>query len=346
MLTRSQVYTLLLLRHRGNTLFSRLPIDLIRNISDFGQDPQSNFAKALHYVAYGELTEAKALLDQHPRLVLQAGTVVTPGGLTVIRTTLLECALGAGDPEMAVMILPYFSHVAGGENEKEQQLARYRPCIEGMLNQPPYDLTALIDIIKASSWDAISAALNKEMNRESKLRDALMQFRQEVTPGTVTRPRMHYHYPTLLHAFEIFYREWNDLEEDVGCGGGPRPKCDLVWRQVIGYLQRGLPAVDRFAFARGLYDIVENKAPIERVIGESGSFWPSAAAVDSDFVGLGFDYGISSGGRAEKEALRMARVGPSGQHISKLMSSKNIRLAELMPPQPKPKTASCACVIA
>ena len=67
-------------------------------------------------------------------------------------------------------------------------------------------------------------------------------------------------------------------------------KCNLVWRQVIGYLQRGLPAVDRFAFARGLY-IEVNNAELERKFEFKGgrSSFPDTGG--SEF-GLGFEYGM------------------------------------------------------
>lgn len=94
-----------------------------------------------------------------------------------------------------------------------------------------------------------------------------------------------------MHAFELYDREWNNLYQ---ASGNNYDKLYLVWRQVIGYLQRGLPAVDRFAFAMGLYDLVESKKPLVRKTeyqyGE-GSF-PDVAPNDSSRAGVGFDYGI------------------------------------------------------
>lgn len=152
---------------------------------------------------------------------------------------------------------------------------------------------------------------------------------------------MHYNYPTLIHAFELYDRKWNNLYR---LSGNNYDKCDLVWRQVIGYLQRGLPAVDRFAFAQGLYDLVENKKPLVRQTnyqyGED--VFPDMASSVSSFSVLGFDFGIY--GRVRCEAwdgdVRAARgctvVFAKGLlFYAKLMSSKNFKLAELMQPQPK-----------
>ncbi|MGC1181356.1 MAG: hypothetical protein WA877_00205, partial [Legionella sp.] len=104
MLTREQVYVMLMLRKRENTIFSTLPVELIQEISDFGQDPNSGIAKALHHAAYARQEDVKALLallDENPSLLLQAGNVVTPGGDEWKRVTIYEFLLGAGDYELA-----------------------------------------------------------------------------------------------------------------------------------------------------------------------------------------------------------------------------------------------------
>lgn len=104
---------------------------------------------------------------------------MTPAGLIVKHTTLLECALGSGDHEMIEMIKPYFSEFEGGEEQKERQLERYRPCIEALQKQKPDDLTWLIDIIKTSSMDDVHAELatgdRYDKTYKSPLRDALKQ---------------------------------------------------------------------------------------------------------------------------------------------------------------------------
>ena len=85
----------------SNSPLSSLPLDVFRYICHLGKNSVSAVEEALERVAFGELDQAKALLDVKPNLVLERGNVVTPGGMNVINTSLLECALGAGDPEMA-----------------------------------------------------------------------------------------------------------------------------------------------------------------------------------------------------------------------------------------------------
>jgi hypothetical protein len=155
-------------------------------------EPQSDIAKLLRHIAYGNLAAAKAMLKADPRLVLQAGHTETPSGLMVLHTTPLECALGAGDPEMAMMIAKYFDSriIVGGATVREEQFARYHQHIEEMFNpekNPPYNFTLLIETLMAAQPEDVMAALNCDMSRECVLRVVLEQFRKDFTPGTITR---------------------------------------------------------------------------------------------------------------------------------------------------------------
>ena len=317
MLTREQVYTMLMLRNRENNILSVLPDELICQISDFGQDPDSEIAKALRLAADGmekALNELAAMLDKNPRLLLQAGNVMTRGGQYVKHVTLYEFFLGAGDPDAAKRIEPYFAKIkdedakpVNGEGECVRQYERYRPHIEALAKQleskqPAYDLKSLLNSIKQSAAADVLAALNKDMTHESILRDALIQFRKAVRLKKVA-VGMHYkHYTTLMQAFDLHYEEWKTLSNN--CTN--YDKCDLVWRQIIGYLQRGLPHIDRFAFARAFND---KERTLEFRYG-SGSF-PDTSSGDSDLSGPGFDVALY--GRralARRPGVRGAAVCP------------------------------------
>jgi hypothetical protein len=151
------------------------------------------------------------------------------------------------------------------------------------------------------------------MSHESLLRDALCKFRDDVRPKEMTEPGMHYNYQRLIYAFNLLDREWKNLKN-----GDNDDKCDLVWRQVFGYLQRGLPAVDRFAFAQDLYDLVEHHAPLMRNTDfkyGDGSF-PDTPKDDADFTGLGFDNGIYERGRCAS-SLCVGGLAARGHCITK-----------------------------
>lgn len=291
MLTRDQVYTMLLLRKREDNIFSVLPDELICHISDFGQDPNNEIHRALRLAVSGEekdMTKLVEMVNANPHLLFQAGNVITRGGVPVIRTTLYEFFLGEGDPDGAKQIEFGFAKISNGENERLRQYERYRPHIEALAKQveskqPALDLRPLIDIIKHSSPADITAALNKNMQHESALRDALMAFRDAVRPKRVTVGMHYQHYTTLQQALELLDSEWAVLSNNYT----DYHKCRLVWRQIIGYLQRSLPAVDRFAFARAF----EDKERTLNYKYENGSF-PDAlfdAGGDLALVGVGFD---------------------------------------------------------
>lgn len=92
----------------------------------------------------------------------------------------------------------------------------------------------------------------------------------------------------MVKAFEVYnqhYDAWN------------LNQCSLFWRQVIGYLERLLPAVVAQAFCQGLYNLLENKEPPARafkldnwVTGGSISYFPLPGGAS----GLGVDFGVHS----------------------------------------------------
>src|SRR5580692_530086 len=160
-LAPTQIQTLLFMRQCENNPFFDLPIELICEISGYSREAnEADFALALHYVAYGKFELLKTLLRDKPFLVLfKGGTVDTPEGLTLKNRTLLECAIGAGDPEIIEWIKPIFSQFKGGEAEKERQLELYRPWMEAIKKQKPYDLKWLFQIIIESDPEDVRKEL-------------------------------------------------------------------------------------------------------------------------------------------------------------------------------------------
>lgn len=302
MLNRSPLLALSILKKRKETnFFTYLPKDILHQISQFIEAPNSDFAAALHHVAYGELDKAKALLDMNPRLVFFAGTAVTPSGLTIKRTTLLECALGAGDFEMATMIMPYFSGFDGGEGEKKRQLARYQVLIKDMFNQKPDALKWLIDIVKKSSAEDVSAELatgeKYDGSYQSELRTALNKFReQKLDPKVrvITKPRMHCNYQNLRYAYYLINIEWVNLRKDKWDNHETfYEKIHLVSQQIIGFIQLvELPAYERYLFARGQVKEATEGKKIERSFQykkPTGSFPCYNSLLINSRSGVGFD---------------------------------------------------------
>ena len=341
-LSTKQNLTLLKSHYSDNTFFSKLPTELIGEISGFAPN---DIGQALQHAAYARKEDVEVLLkmlDDNPGLLLQREDVKTPGGDEIRNVTIYELVLGAGDYELAKMVQPYFSNINDGEQQRIRQYERYKPHIEGMLKQKPYDLTPLIELIKKASDEDVTALLNKDMTRKSDLCDAFIKFRKDWAPRILTQPCMHYNYASLQHAFELLDREWDDLYKT---GGNNYDKVRLVWRQLIGFEMRRLPGIDRCVMAQGLYYVTEEQQDVARSykFKESDGDFP-VIAVDDSLAGLGGDFSVDMcGGAGRRQATVRERllVGAAGCFVGKLMSNKNFKLAELMQSQPVYQPTGC-----
>ena len=93
----------------------------------------------------------------------------------------------------------------------------------------------------------------------------------------------------LITAFELYnsqFDRWNWNQRD------------LFWRQVVGFVQRFLPANCAMDFAQGLYNRVENKERSKRsfnfTLGDAAIFPLSFGS----FSGLGYEGAVLAGGGA------------------------------------------------
>lgn len=325
MLNREQRLMLFKARRTPNCLFSTLPVELIREISTFGRD-DTEFNKALRHAASAQkedIAKVVEMVKANPGLLLQTGKVVTRSGVDAGYKTLYEFFLAEGDPYAAKQIEPYFKEIPYGENERIRQYEQYRPYIETLAKQleskqPAYDLIPLFNSIKESSVADINDALsisdpNRTVTLNTPLRAALVKFRKAVKPKTKITVGMHYeHYTTFIQALDLLSDEWialsnNDTYYD---------KCRLVWRQIIGYLQRSLPAVDRFAFARA-FDDEERTANFKY---DRGSY-PDTSSDDLDLSGLGFDDAICGQQAAAAGLLSRVDLGADLENICRAKTS-------------------------
>lgn len=340
MLNRGTMRLLLFASNDPGSHFHKenFPAELLRKICGFETTPEGNiqhpdFLTALQHAADGKLIELKAMLDENPLLLVLRGNVSTAE-----HTSLLEFALLDGDEAMAEMILPCFDLLANGWAEREKQKARCRPYIESLkklieLALPTLDLRPLFDIIKQASFDDVTAALTKNMAHESQLRDALIEFRHTVKHKS-NNTGLHYeHYTTLAQAFDLLCDEWNALiNNNIGYA-----KCYLICRQVIGYLQRGLPFIDRCAFARAFADTerrLELKYP--------NAVYLSCDADDTSLTGLGFDMFIY--GRLA-DRISGYQCTAARRSFFNHMYIKILQLAKLVQPEPKPAPSASSCLI-
>jgi hypothetical protein len=344
MLTREQVYNMLAWRKHANTLFFQLPEDVIKHISDFGQNPDSDIAIALHHAAFAtqkDVDELLSMIKANPSLLLQAGNVITPGGDKVERITIYEFCLAAGDYDLEEKVRALFSGIENGEQQSIFQYERYRLHIEGMLHKKPYDITNLVNITKEAHLDDMTALLNKDLTRESKLRDAVIQFFKDWAPQIITKPRMLYNYASPQHGFKLLNDEWINLHN---ASRKNYDKIHLLFR-LISFELRRLPGVDRRAVAQGIHNVIEKNEKFERTYkfkNFAGDF-PVTFADDS-FDGLGVNYGIDVA-MAEcvfgNDPMWSNSAALQCEALGKLMSRKNLKLAELMQQHPQAKPTGC-----
>ena len=356
MLNRGQLKLLLLAGKYGsdNNDFSQFPRDLIHEISSF-YDPEAD--KLVQLVADGKKNEVKQMLDKNPRLVLQAAKeVVTPGGIKFKRIMMpYECAIACGDPDMALMVGEYFEKIQSNNNAinkedftneckklREEQFKRYEQAIDNMLQVKSYDFTNLINIIKQSSAQAVTEELAigdaYDPTYKSDLRTALEAFRKVFAPCEPKTPEeqieyIGFIYASLLQAFKLLNDEWDVLSNQ----GSDYDKNRLVWRQLIGFIERRLPTVDRQAFAQGV-DTIKSLSEMVRTLTYKYDAQNEFPRTDMDIsrAGLGFDIGISifgcggggGSGRAvgRWDALLKSYVEQKHQDLKKLSSSCNIQV--------------------
>ncbi|HAU0232666.1 TPA: hypothetical protein ACT9K7_003239 [Legionella pneumophila] len=323
--SRDQVYAMLMLRNREENLFSTLPMELIQEIGDFHEGPNSDIAKALQYAAYARKEDVRELinmLEDNPRLLLETGNVKTPGGDEIRRVTIYEFALGAGDYELAEIVQGYFSRINDGEKQMMRQYERYKPHIESMLDQKPYDLSPLFELIKKATLQEVTALLNKNMTGDNELCKALVKFRKDWAPRVLTKPGMHYNYASLQHAFELLDREWDNLYES---SGNDYDKIRLVWRQLIGFEMRRLPGIDRCVTAQSVLTIMDQNENVIRSYkfkNNEGDF--PITDSDNSLDGLGGDFGVEVIGCSEPSGHGSPKAHAEG--VKKFCETKKSNL--------------------
>ena len=158
----------------------------------------------------------------------------------------------------------------------------------------PQQVNELKAFLDKENQENLSAKLLIKCNK-SELDSALNKFRAAFTDLSHSEKIFNPHY--LLAAFEAYLdkfdwsnRDWNNPYWN---------KLDLFWRQVIGFVQRFLPATYAQAFAHSLYDIVEDKHSRPRSFNfKYDSDFPFYPLTDS-FTGLGFSRAAAPGGLLE-----------------------------------------------
>jgi len=280
-------------------------------------------------VVHGDLEEAKVMLDKNPSLVLYSGQITDYSGRT-IKGTAYQIALGADDvsraahPDegMADMIRDYFIKALSDDEKRaneeiskqfkeqfpEKEFPEYyeadkKKRAEIIKRKEVADpdikaLETLANTILHADAKEIKATLTGEQDQDGwdeyiltvsgECAKALQAFRDYLKPQTVIKKGKHFNTQLLVKALEKYIGEQYDL-----FGGHlNNPKNLLFLRQVIGYIERYLPANLAQAFCQGLGYAARQSLERNLKLKDSSFFYPRDLSSSS---GLGFNHAVWGG---------------------------------------------------
>lgn len=263
-------------------------------------------------VQQGDMAQTKALIQQNPALSSFKGTAMDYSGRTIRDVTPFQAALCALDIEMCDMLRRY---MAPCEVLRQYQEVFPEGHEKYFASQASFDFNFLIGVIAQSSNAEIVAAL---ANQEADLRlcQALNRFRVAFTKRS--QEEKVFNPEHLIKVLQLFgnFSQWS------------RNQLDLFWRQVVGYVQRFLPANITQDVAQGLFQRVVLKEKARR----SFNFRLGGGSIlNLDFnthAVLGF-YWAAAGGRSYENVPRGDGVSMERLWFGRLMLNKSSSLVAL-----------------
>jgi hypothetical protein len=252
--------------------------------------PKLDIECLLQHVVRGEQEEAEQIIAADPTLLYYRFNTTDYSGRNIIATP-FQAALGAEDERMVQMMLPYFEQL---EQENKIESA----CEEMLLQldkQFPDDLDVQLaqDIKNAYDFNGIIAVIIGGENVD----EVLEQFRLDMTKEKVIDSGKHFNMQHLLSAYKAYIENYDDL------GNGNGHNRAVFWNNVIGYIQRQMPANYAQSYCTSIganaFGSIEHSAAnsFERILQfnngltNNESFFPL-----KEDSGLGFDFACYSAG--------------------------------------------------
>lgn len=322
------------LKEKGRLIRTAKQFSLFRKDVDAVKAPEA--AELMSHVVRAELEKAEAIIQKKPYLLLS--TVKLEGypnrERTVFRTALAaqDVAIQVGEKEMAEMIASYLDYYYPGEKEKQYQ-AQFPKGWEAEKRRRHQRgvaiLTAVVNAIcQAPSEARCASALEKlrtYLNKE--------YIQQEYTPERLKNVGTDFDDELLVEAFKLYGQYYNKL------GGLDKPKTNLFWRRVIGYLERFVSIRTGQDLCQGPYYLTkEGEKPCRELVFRNNPdvvYFP----LDSDpYFRLGYEYAVSPcwAGCPEKQRYLCALPYRSAQALCQAKKAGLERLmCELCHQQPK-----------
>jgi hypothetical protein len=290
-----------------------------------GTDELANTIKTdievlLQHIAYGEQVQAEQMIVVAPHLLMMSGDVVDYSNRKIIHVTPAQLAFGGDDEEMCAMLKAQL-----GDVEFAKQISEKFPENAITEQNAADEFATFMNQLVDAITDPNANILNEinHVGNESPLRNLLDSFRIKFTPGEV-RTGKHFNVRLLLEALEVYEANYDEWDED---------RCHLFWSQVVGYLQRLLPVSYVQAGCQVIDHVIKGERlnRLLKLVGES-TYFP----LDADPANrLGFDHGVyfGPGGGWVLATGHGPRGAVDSCDFSNLLSSKNIRLVEILQPQ-------------
>lgn len=260
----------------------------------------------LSLIAQGNQTEAEEMVRVNPELLFMTSETKDYSGRT-IEASPYQCALGAEDEQMLEMMKPYIDSIDPTHEKAKEQFD---------------ELFSAVEIKKEKfNFDELVKAIGEEQFTEDKLSEkteaALQALKKALEPQGVIKQGKHFNIQQVLDAFEIYdthKNSWNPKQ------------LSLFWCQVIGQLQRHLPANYAQALCKKLTRSLDEKLDRSLTLSDGKLFFP----LDSDAKNqLGVHFGVY-GGMAMNAVLSMPRW-ESGRRVSSPLPGRQwlIKLCEM-----------------
>jgi len=232
-------------------------VKAIRNNSPSCGDILTEAEWLLLEVVHGNQAVAEEMIKANPLLLLESASVIDYAG-RVIEGTALQIALGAEDVRyhdneecMAEMIQRYLSQLPNGEEVMAAQIKMQFP--DGWEVQEAERAKRDSDMLR----NVIEAIRQSQTNDEAE--SSIQAFRDYLEvenkgEDVVFKTGKHFNIQLLVEAFKLY----------DAFGGWDGRQNNLFWRNVIGYIQRFLPACYAQAFCQGVLYIVEGGEKLNR----------------------------------------------------------------------------------
>ena len=219
----------------------------------------------LKHIVLGEQDKAEALIQAHPKWLLNKAITADYSRRTIVATP-FQAAIGAGDKPMWEMILRYLD-----PKEASRQFREWFP------NGIEEDIPVQID------YNALALAILRDTDHGA---SAIAMFREQITAQKEIRYGKNFNIGHLKAAYQAYNDNFDDLYAE-----GTWEHLDLFWIQVIGFVQRQMTAYDAQIHCCGVQSVLENDHEFGRLLKLSDGTDFFSLAINS---GLGFDFAVCS----------------------------------------------------